>query len=475
MGLFDKIFRPKEAEAAERVNTYYKTLSAYTPVFTTRQGSVYEMELTRACIHAIATHCSKLKPEIVGSARPALKATLPIAPNPYMNTAQFLYRLRTILEADTTAFIIPLTDITGAIVTGYWPILPSTASLVDSNGEPWLKYQFSNGQKAAIEFSRVGVLHKYQYLDDFFGGQNAPLASILDVLDMQDQAMQDAILQSAQIRFLARLGQTLRPEDISKERDRFSVDNLSSDNKSGLLLVDAKYADIKEITSKPWVIDAEQVRVIKDNVFGYFGVNEAILQNDYDENAWNAFYEGCIEPFALQVSLEMTRMTYTPREIAARNAIMFSSNRLQYASTASKVSVVTQLTDRGLMSNHQAADVFNLPHPPGEERWVIRGEYIDIANLPTNTVANARTYIAPGSGAGEAVDAVLEPLIRDAEDRIRRRRDADAKRGRPLSETIAFLNTQLGTLAEAHRSAGRDFDPTSFVVDVLDIRPEVRA
>jgi hypothetical protein len=478
MGLFEKIFRPREAQVGEQASTYFKTLSAYTPAFTTRQGSIYEMDLTRACIHAIATHCSKLKPEVIGSARPALKGVLAVAANEYMNTAQFLYRLRTILEADTTAFIIPLTDPTGNIVTGYWPMLSSICSVVEFESKPWLRYQFPDGKKAAIEFSRVGVLTKYQYTDDFFGGGNAPLNSILDVLDMQDQAMQDAILQSANIRFLARLSQTLRPEDITKERDRFAADNLSADNKSGVMMFDAKYADVKQIEAKPWLIDAEQMVLIKDNVFSYFGVNENILQNSFDENEWNAFYEGCIEPFALAVSLEMTRMTFTQREIATRNAIMFSSNRLQYAANTTKVSVVTQLVDRGLMSNFQAAETFNLPAPPGEERWVIRGEYIDIASLPTNTVENARTYITPNGGNGAtptpaAAMAQLEPLIRDATGWIQRRRESDEKRGLPLSKTLAIAAGKLEPLAEAHRVAGLDFDSDRFVADTLGLQPEV--
>lgn len=404
MGLLDKIFKPRDVAAANQATAYFKTLSAYTPVFSTRQGSIYEMELTRAAIHAFATHASKLKPEVVGSARPVLKSMLPVQTSKYMNTAQFLYRTATILETETTAIIVPITDPTGVTVQGFWPLLPSTCRLVEYEGEVWLSYTFNNGGRAAIEFNRVGILTKFQYADDFFGGGNDPLSATLDVLDMQQQGMEDAIEQSANIRFLARLAQTLRPEDISKERDRFSEDNLSADNKSGVILTDAKYADIKQIDSKPWVIDADQMKLIKDNVFDYLGCNEKILQNDFDEDAWNAYYEGKIEPFALQVSLELTRMTFTQRELAAGNGIMFSSNRLQYASNSTKVTVVQQLVDRGVMALEDAAEVFNLPAPPKKEgapekTYVIRGEYISIDNLPTNTVDNAKSYLNPSGQA----------------------------------------------------------------------------
>lgn len=401
MGLFEKLFKAKQVATAAEVNAFFRTLNAYSPAFTSRAGGLYEMELVRSAIHAIAVHSSKLKPEVSGQARASLGPVLAIKPNPFMDTTKFLYRLATVLEVDTTAFIVPLTDPTDAIITGFYPLLPQRTEVVDVNGEPWLRYSFSNGQRAAIELGRVGILTKHQYRDDLFGEGNRALSPTLDLLDVQRQGMTESVKNSAVIRFLARLGQTLRPEDIAAERKRFSEENLSSDNTSGVMMVDTKYADIKQLESKPYVIDAEQMKLIKDNVFSYFGVNEAILQNSYDENGWNAFYEGRIEPFALQLSLVMTAMVFSDRERAFGNEVMFSSNRLQYASNTTKLQVVRDLTDRGLLSDHAACDIFNLPHPtdpdgkPRPERWVIRGEYIDVGNLPTHTVDQAKSYLKP--------------------------------------------------------------------------------
>lgn len=470
MGLFDRIFKPRQEKAADTAMAQYRTLSAYSPVFTSRLGSVYEMLLTRAAVHAFATHASKLKPEVTGSARPDLKTALGISANPFQNTAQMLYRTATILENDTSVFIVPVMDETGRKVVGFFPIVPATANMVDYQDQPWLRFTFPNGQATAVEANRVGLLTKYQYKDDFFGGGNTPLTGTLDVLDVQEQAMQEAIKQSATIRFMARLGQTLRPEDIVKERDRFAKDNLSADNKSGVMMFDAKYADIQQIESNPWLVDAEQMKIIKDNVFSYFGCNEAILQGSYDEEGWNAYYEGKIEPFALQLSLELTRMTFTPLEITRKNSVMFSSNRLQYAANSTKVSVVQQLVDRGIMALEDAADVFNLPTPDPEDgkTRVIRGEYIPMENLPTHTIDKAQKYLRPPAAPESAL---LAPLVADAQDAIRRRGEADAKRGRARDVTVAFAMEKVAPLAEAHRIAGLDFDPQSFIAEALGRQP----
>lgn len=381
MGLFEKIFKPKDEQAAA-VTQFFRTMTAYSPSFSTRAGGVYEMEVTKAAIHAYAKHCSKLKPEVIGPAKTVLEPLLQFSPNPFMDTTKFLYRLATILKVQTTAFIVPLTDPTGTTLVGFYPLLPGRAEVVEVGGEPWLRYTFSNGRKAAIEFSRVGILTTHQYDDDFFGSGNDALSPTLDLLDIQRQGMQEGVKQSAFIRFLGRLGQTLRPEDIKKERDEFSKDNLSSDNKSGLMLVDAKYAEIKQIEAKPFLVDAEQMKLIKDSVYSYFGVNDAVLQSSYDENGWNAFYESEIETFALQLGLVLSNMIYTQEQRAAGGKVIFSANRLQYASNTTKLEVSSQMFDRGNMTQNQIMEMWNLPGigPEGDKRY-IRREYVEVDKL----------------------------------------------------------------------------------------------
>jgi hypothetical protein len=379
LGLFDKLFSKPAQE--QKVNGYFKTLNAYTPVFSTYNGGLYEMELTRAAIHSFASSCSKLKPEITGSAYKNLEKTLQFKPNPYMDTSKFIYRLATILSVNTTAFIIPLYGNDYESIVGYYPLLPQRTEIVDVNGEPWLRYSFNNGQKASIELSRVGILTNYQYSDDFFGSGNSALMPTLNLLDIQKQGIEEGIKQSAMIRFIAKLGQTLRPEDIKAERDRFSSDNLSADNTSGVMMFDQKYSDVQQIDSKPFIVDAEQMKLIQTNVYNYFGVNENILQNNYNEDQWNAWYEGKIEPFAIQLSLIMSNMTFTSKELAFGNNIIFTANRMQYASNNTKLQVSTQLFDRGILTTNQVMDIWNMAHVQDGDKRYIRREYTEVNKL----------------------------------------------------------------------------------------------
>ena len=365
----------------QEIRGYFKMLSGYTPVFTSYEGGVYEMELTRSAIHAIATQCSKLKPEIRGNAYKELGRRLQFKPNSFMDTTKFLYRLATILHVQNTAFIVPITDETGEYITGYYPILPSMCEVVEYQGQPWLRYTFSSGQKAAIEFNRVGIMTLFQYKNDFFGENNAALYPTMQLMHTQNQGIIEGVKNSANIRFLAKLTGLFKPSDIAAGRKRFTEENLSAENNSGVLIFDNKYADVKQIVSRPFIIDSSQVEHIKNNVFSYFGVNEKILQNNFNEDEWNAFYEGKIEPFAIQLSLVMSNMTFTEREIAFGNQIIFTANRLQYASNQSKLNIVTQLFDRGFLTHNEGREIFNMSPIEGGDKYYIRKEYAEVSNL----------------------------------------------------------------------------------------------
>ena len=80
MGVFEKIF--KRPRLQKQINGYFQMLDGYTPIFTDYDGGIYEMELTRACIHTFANHCSKLLPAVSGPDSKRVQQMLNGKPNP---------------------------------------------------------------------------------------------------------------------------------------------------------------------------------------------------------------------------------------------------------------------------------------------------------------------------------------------------------------------------------------------------------
>lgn len=391
MSLFDVLFknRPKEPENFRQT---FKMLNGYVPTFTTRGGGVYESELIRAAINAKATHISKLKIEITGSARPALQRKLKAGPNQFQTWSQFMYRLATILEIHNTAFITPIYDEYGEPSGVYTP-LPSKCEIVQFNEVPYLRYQFGNGNHAAIELAYCGIMTKHQYRSDFMGESNHALIPTMDLIHIQDQGIKEGVKSAATYRFMAQLANFSKADDLAKERKRFTEENFASDAQGGgMLLFPNTYTNIKQIDVKPWVVDADQMKVIKENVFDYFGVNEDVLQNKAFGDSWSAFYEGAIESFSIQFSEVMTKMLFTLREQAQGNSVTATANRLQYLSNSEKLNVSSQMLDRGIMSINDIREIWNMPPVEGGDVRIIRGEYYNADEKVSETeVTNDET------------------------------------------------------------------------------------
>lgn len=376
MGLFDVIFknRPKEPMKA---STMFKMLNGYTPSFTSYNGSIYESQLIRSAINARAVAMSKLKVEINGSAKPILQNKLKHGANQFETWSQFMYRLSTILDVQNTAFICPVFDQYGE-VSGVYPVLPSRCEIVSYGNDkrPYLRYEFSNGDRASVELDACGIMTKFQYKDDFFGETNDALFPTMDLIHIQNQGIQEGVKSAATYRFYAQVNNFLDEEDLAKERKRFSDENFGRDAQGGgLLLFPNTYQNINQIKADPWIIKAEEMKIIQDNVFEYFGVNEDVLTNKAYGDAWTAFYEGAIEPFAIQFSEVMSKMLFTFRERSQGDAVMATANRLQYMSNADKLNVSSQMLDRGIMSINDVREIWNMPPVEGGDVRIIRGEY----------------------------------------------------------------------------------------------------
>ena len=377
MGLLDVLLKRKPKK---ELGAQFKVISGYSPAFTTYQGGLYEMANVRAAIDTFASNCAKLKAEVRGPKQTELAAILQTRPNPVMDGFKFLYRIATILMVDNNVIIVPLYDYRGRI-NGFFPMRTQSCEIVESQGILYLRYRFSNGQCAVIELDRIGLMTRLQYKDDVFGESNTAIDPILQVVHAQQEGMISGLKNSARIRYIAKIGNVLSPELIRKERENWAEENLSRANQSGLIVFDNKFTSLEQVKNDQWVIDAEQQKLIDDSINTYFGTNMKILQSNYTDEEFAAYYASRIEPFAIQLSLVLTNMVFSWADIKAGCEIVLTPKRFDQMRNDTKLQMSTQLFDRGVFSINDVMDMYNLPHVENGDKRYIRKEYTEISML----------------------------------------------------------------------------------------------
>lgn len=375
MGLFDAIFKKPNVIAAYKNDGYFKTLTAYQPHFTTWRGEIFESALVRAAIDTRARHISKLKVEIQGAAQPTLQTKLRLKPNNWQTWSQFLYRTSVILDMHNTVCIVPVYDKLMNIV-GYYPVLPTRCDIVEQNGVPFLRYEFRDGQRAADYLEECAIITKFQYKSDFFGESNHALDPTMKLVHLNDQSVEEAVKNGATYRFMAQVNNFSKAEDLKNERVRFNETNFKADAENGgLLLFPNTYRDIKQINQTAYTVPKEELEEIRTTVYNYFAVNQDVMQSKAYGDAWAAFYESVVEPFAIQFSETMTQAIFSDRERAQGSLLMATSNRMQFMTTQEKLNVSADLADRGVLSLNEVREIWNLPPIEGGDAHIIRGEY----------------------------------------------------------------------------------------------------
>lgn len=398
MGMFEKIFGRKEQPAALKAAGTFKLLEGYTPVFTTWRGSIYESELIRASLDTWGRHAAKLKPNIKGTANPALQNRLKVRPNEFQEWSKFLYQTATILGVRNNVFLVPTRNDKGE-TNGMINIVPEEWELIDYRDEPYIRFTLSSNKKRAEKLADVGIMTRFQFRSELFGENNEAMKPVLDLIEMQRQGIKEGIKNGATYRFSAQSDNWATDDDLGAEMERFNSATFGNKKTSGgVILFPNTYTNVQQLRQEAYKVDAEQERLIKENVYDYFTVNDDVIQGKAFGDAWLAFYESFVEWFAIQLSEVSSGMHFTDRQRESYgNGIFFSSNRLQYMSNGDKLSAVSQLSDRGLITRNEAREILNLPPLPEPygEQIPARGEYYDVTNPPEDKKP------AGGSAAGQ--------------------------------------------------------------------------
>ena len=385
MGMLERIFGRREQPAGLKNAQTFKLLEGYTPAFRTWNGSIYESELIRAALDAWGRHAAKLKPNTKGSASQELQNKLKVRPNTFQEWSKFLYQTATVLGVRNNSFLVKTRDEYGN-PNGIINVIPQNWELVEYQNEPWIRFVLKDNRRRAERLAEVGILTRFQYKNELFGESNEALTPVLDLISMQRQGITEGIKNGASYRFSAQSDNWASDEDLASEMERFNKFTFGNKKSAGgVLLFPNTYTNVQQLKQEAYKVDADQAKLIRENVFNYFAVNEDILTNQAFGDKWLAFYEGFVEWFAIQIGEVISGMMFTDRERGAyENQVFFTSNRLQYMSNADKLNAVTQLGDRGLATRNELREILNLEPLPEEigNQIPARGEYYDVTNPP---------------------------------------------------------------------------------------------
>jgi len=388
--LFSKSIKSSSMQTA-------KFLDGYSPIFTQFGRSIYASDIVQMCIDCIATECSKLTPQHVVIDDNGLPTSLKgdnfnrlfkFAPNGLMSTRDFLEKVIWLLYLNYNAFIYPVynrvSDSRGGVskyYTAFYPLNPIQVEfLQDESNTLFVRFYFFNGSNYTLPYADIIHLRKKYSINDIMGGgisgqpDNSALLKVLETNDIVLQGLGKAIKTTLSVRGILKINTLMDDEKQKAERLRF--EQAIDDGVTGILPTDLK-GEYTPLQVNPALLDGTTLEFLENKVLRWFGVSLPILNGEYTDEQYQAFYNKTIEPIVIGMGQAFSSAIFSQREQDVGHEIKFYQMNLELMDTKNKMAFVQALGDRGILTDNQILALFGMaPYEGGNVRHMSLN-YID--------------------------------------------------------------------------------------------------
>lgn len=378
---FKNIFK-KQDKSNKGGYTAVQMLNSYSPFALSDSNNIYDNMLIRSCIDAIAKNVAKLTPKVKGFKNAYAKRVeylLTVSPNPIDNHYNFFYKITSQLLTNNNAFVFIHWGNDGKSIEGFYPVPYSSVEFLEYKNEIYCKFFFRSGclNKVVLPYSELIHLKRHYNDNDFTGSsQSAVLFPVMKLLNSFVEGFVNAVKASSMLRGYIKYAGNIKDADLLNYKKQFVASYMDMEKGDGIGALDAK-CDFKETKVEPYSIDSKNQLIANKTIYSYFGVSEKILNGDYNEDQFNAFYSQTIEPIGIQISEEFTRKVFTEREILNGKSIVMSASRLTFANNATKMTICKDGMGLGFFTLNECREVFDFEPVEGGDKRLISLNYVD--------------------------------------------------------------------------------------------------
>lgn len=389
-------------------------------------GGLRENEIVGAIANAVASNVAKLTPQVIRKTAAGttikndkLSRLLEIRPNAENSTYDFLYKMASDLIYTSNAFAVVFFNDDCSEITSIQPITVTSHRIFEVDGVLYFKFIWEYDKKSYTVPYQFVIHIKGRYNRKRFLGTppDAELQNSTELLNVTYSGIKNVIRNSTSLRGYLKYNNFIDEKELRQKVSEFQSAYMSSDNEGGIAGLD-NTLDFHEITQKPPAIPITQVNFFRENIYRYYGVNEKILNSTYTEAEWNSFYEGVIEPIAIQLSLEFTYKLFTEGERSFGNKIVFTTNRLQYATLQTRNAVAKDLFDRGIITINEYREFMYLPQTEDGDVRMISLNYVKVDEQTEYQIGKANGDKPPDGKDPDAAAAIslIKSKLKEGED-----------------------------------------------------------
>lgn len=412
LGFFDKLF------GKSKKITKTSVVDVFTPMYKGFGNDITKSSVVVEAINSITKHASKVRLSHLvvddngkkAKGKPALNHILQYRPNKIENGAEFLEKAIYHWLVGNNVFIYldlePYNVLDGKeILKGMWVIDPyDVKATINDNQEVFLTFSIANETKEiTTSIENVAVVKRLVGNNDLFGASNDSIKEVLSIINTNYQGVENAIKTSSFIKFIIESA-TVLSDDKRKARSEAFSEDFKRANVSGGVIFSDSANKITPIKAEPIHANYKEMDFFKQAVYSYFGTNDKIVKGEFNDDEWNAFYESTIAVFLNKLEIELTKKIFTSKEVAHGNRIVAEVEKLSLMSVSSKLKLISEVRDLGLLTLNEMRGFLNLPYIEDGDKRLVSLNYVNAEKQDEYQLSNLEESEKPKEEVEAEVD-----------------------------------------------------------------------
>ena len=301
-------------------------------------------------------------------------------PNPWMTRQDLIYALAWNLQICNTAMAWIKWDSRMRPVEVYPLVYMSFQIVKFLNGGYGVSFRDMEGNYQVVRVEDLAIIRRKYDGAGISSDDNSSILETLKLIQELNDSMVTAGATSNKIHgVLTKKNTMLADASLDKRAADFNT-RLQNAADNGVLILDGT-EDYKPADFSTWSANAAQIKEITDRIYTYWRTPIDVVNNTASEQTMQNYLDSVVEPVWEEIGEAFTKALFTTREQDFGNRIVVYSGIATGASWQTKLNILQDTKDIGILSINQQLELLGYPPIKGGDKRFMSLNYVDVEKI----------------------------------------------------------------------------------------------
>lgn len=301
-------------------------------------------------------------------------------PNRWMSRQDLIYALAWNLQICNTAIAWIKWDSRMKPIEVYPLVYMSFQIIKFIDGGYGVSFRDMEGTYQVVRVEDMAIIRRKYDGSGISSEDNSSILETLKLIQDLNDSMTKAGETGNKIHgILTKKNTMLADASLDKRAEDFNVRMHNAAN-TGVLVLDST-EDYKPADFSTWTANAAQIKEITERIYTYWRTPQDVVNNTASEQTMQNYLDSVVEPVWEEIGEAFTKALFTTREQDFGNRIMVYSGVASGASWQTKLNILQNTKDIGILSVNQQLELLGYPPVEDGDKRYMSLNYVDVDKI----------------------------------------------------------------------------------------------